>query len=101
MADDTLPIFESLGFKLEEPKRRQKQSRNVCPFCNGDKFYVNPETTLWDCKNCLLKGNAIEFMRRCMRCPQREGAGTFANWQDREHFWRWTLSKRGELRGAS
>lgn len=36
-----------------------------CIFCGkADKFRVNAENGLWDCKKCLESGNAVTFLRK-------------------------------------
>lgn len=39
------------------------QWRGECPFCQEEKFHVNEETTLWDCKTCVKEGNLTTFLR--------------------------------------
>lgn len=36
-----------------------------CPFCSKDnKFYINPENLLWDCKVCGISGNRQTFLEK-------------------------------------
>ena len=34
-----------------------------CVFCGGDKFFVNAETKMWDCKHCGKNGGFLTFLR--------------------------------------
>jgi hypothetical protein len=43
------------------------QSQGICPFCNKDKFFVSPETMLWDCKICIIDGNFDKFLEHRMK----------------------------------
>lgn len=35
-----------------------------CPFCLKEKFYVNEESSEWDCKSCVRKGNLTSFLQQ-------------------------------------
>lgn len=38
---------------------------STCPFCEGeDKFYINIQNKLWDCKRCGLAGNYLQFLEK-------------------------------------
>lgn len=56
-----LRTFRALGMELT--KFTDSQARDACPFCGSEKFYVNLESGLWDCKPCGLSGNPIDFIR--------------------------------------
>lgn len=41
------------------------QANGDCPFCSKEgKFFINADTTQWDCKSCGLSGNATTFIRK-------------------------------------
>lgn len=44
----------------------ETQGQGVCPFCFKDKFFVNPDTLLWDCKVCVTNGNFQQFLSKRM-----------------------------------
>ncbi len=44
-------------------KTGASQVQGTCPFCDKDKWYINPLDGLWDCKVCGLKGNVYKFIR--------------------------------------
>lgn len=47
---------------------RDTQSYGHCAFCGGkDKFHVNKESLLWDCKKCGLKGNLSTFLSQVVK----------------------------------
>lgn len=54
-------LFKQLG--VEFKKKSGKEEIGTCPFCDGDKFYVNRETGQWDCKHCGKNGNQVQFVR--------------------------------------
>lgn len=42
-----------------------EQANGDCPFCSKEgKFFINADTTQWDCKSCGLSGNATTFIRK-------------------------------------
>jgi hypothetical protein len=59
---DRLPVFERHGF-IEGGVSGDDQAYGDCPLCGAsNKFYVNRENYLWDCKRCGKKGNLEKFM---------------------------------------
>lgn len=50
---------------LDKPKLSgNKQYNCKCPICKqGEKFYINKETYLWDCKKCHEKGNIFKLLK--------------------------------------
>lgn len=58
--------FEAHGVIFR--KQVSNQMNGDCPFCEGtDKFYVNIENRLWDCKVCQEKGNFQQFLKAIAR----------------------------------
>ncbi len=50
-----------------------KEAIGECPFgCDKEKFYINIETTKWNCFPCGINGNLIEFMRRLWELSDKE-----------------------------
>lgn len=62
MQKNPLLIFEQHGFK-EISSSSGNQVIGYCPFCGGDKFFVNPEIKAWDCKHCLKEGGYQTFLQ--------------------------------------
>lgn len=58
---ENLKTFTQHGF--EEIEETGDQVRGYCPFCNGDKFFVNPEVKGWDCKHCGRSGGYQRFLQ--------------------------------------
>lgn len=53
------------GHGFDVVGRSGNQRYGDCPFCGREnKFYVNAENGLWDCKVCGLKGNHQQFISR-------------------------------------
>lgn len=61
---------------VEFTNRGDDQSQGVCPFCGKDRFFVNPETLLWDCKVCIINGNFAAFLGRRQQQYVAEFKGT-------------------------
>lgn len=60
--DSPLRVFIYHGIRINS--NGGSQSINDCPFCGvADKFYINRERGLYDCKVCGKSGNPIEFLR--------------------------------------
>jgi hypothetical protein len=57
-----LKTFYQHGF--EEIEEIDIQVRGYCPFCNGDKFYINYEIKGWDCKHCGRNGGYQRFLQQ-------------------------------------
>ena len=55
-------VFEEFGVVLQANGDQVNLRAEECPFCTEDKFYVNVETGLYDCKNCQEKGNVTTFL---------------------------------------
>ena len=59
---NNLKTFYQHGFvEIEETG---SQIRGYCPFCNGDKFFVNYEIKGWDCKHCGRNGGYQRFLQQ-------------------------------------
>ena len=60
--DKALNGFLLYGFELESES--DGQWAGWCPFCGKDKFYINCESFLWDCKagDCGRTGNYNSFL---------------------------------------
>jgi len=59
---NNLKTFYQHGFvEIEETGN---QIRGYCPFCNGDKFFVNYEIKGWDCKHCGRNGGYQRFLQQ-------------------------------------
>lgn len=57
-----LRAFTAHGILFEAESGNQ--SIADCPFCDKEqKFYVNQESGLWDCKSCSANGNPLTFIR--------------------------------------
>ncbi|NIP40489.1 MAG: hypothetical protein GTN39_03135, partial [Candidatus Aenigmarchaeota archaeon] len=56
--------FEQFGFKRNG--ENDTQHYGSCPFCRSSKerFYVNKESALWDCKVCGRSGNFSQFLEQ-------------------------------------
>ena len=52
-------IYESLGLDLKD---NGSQWLTRCPFCFKEKFYINKERMVYDCKVCGAKGNDITIL---------------------------------------
>ena len=59
---DNLKTFTQHGF--EEVEDIGDQVRGFCPFCNGDKFFINPSVKGWDCKHCGRNGGYQRFLQQ-------------------------------------
>lgn len=59
---DNLKTFTQHGF--EQIEEIGDQVRGYCPFCNGDKFFINPELKTWDCKHCVREGGYQKFLQK-------------------------------------
>lgn len=57
-------LLEYFGMDLSRTNGKHATGECFEPDCGGDKFHLNIETGLWDCKHCGIKGNAVEFMRQ-------------------------------------
>lgn len=56
--------FNWLGADLK-PQQNSDNWIGDCPFCGGEeKFFVNEERSVFDCKSCGIEGNQITFMTR-------------------------------------
>lgn len=61
-----LPLYELFGVRFPSVNGNQNVRAEECPFCGGDRFYVNMETGQYVChqaNNCGEKGNAYTFIR--------------------------------------
>lgn len=59
-------LFTTFGVILPSANGTANVKAEACPFCDGDKFYVNVETGQYQChraNNCGEKGNAYTFIR--------------------------------------
>lgn len=52
-------IYETLGLDLKE---NGSQLIGTCPFCHKNKFYVDKERGVYDCKVCSSRGNEITIL---------------------------------------
>lgn len=60
-----LRAFTFHGLRLAPVRSGPDQWLGDCPFCGVEgKFYVHPETGLWDCKRCGEAGNPLTFSQR-------------------------------------
>ena len=56
-----LTAFKQHGFAPEGESGSDNVYGN-CIFCDGDKFFVNTETKMWDCKHCGRTGGFLTFL---------------------------------------
>lgn len=56
-----LRAFAALGVDLSVGS---SQATANCWACGKERFYVNVDTGLWDCKSCGIKGNPTTFLRQ-------------------------------------
>lgn len=62
--------FSTWGF--EELGKAGNQHYGNCVFCgNENKFYINQENALWDCKVCGMSGNYMKFLNRISERNQK------------------------------
>ena len=62
---DPLAIYSTLGLNISQMSG--KQILCVCPFCSKNKFYIDPERTVFDCKACGTTGNSVSFIDHMFR----------------------------------
>lgn len=53
--------FVQHGFKPEEESGEQHVVGN-CIFCDGNRFFLNVETKMWDCKHCHRNGGFMQWL---------------------------------------
>jgi hypothetical protein len=52
-------VTERRGIKLT---KRGKEQEGACPVCGGnDRFSINPEENVWNCRGCQKGGNPIDL----------------------------------------
>jgi hypothetical protein len=56
-------------------QHNSNQSSGVCPFCDKEKFFVNPSNGLWDCKTCAISGNIPRFLYERMKQYRQQFKG--------------------------
>ena len=58
-------IIDLLGqYGIQAKKKTAKESASKCPFCGGvDRFCIWPEEDRYWCRQCNVKGDAIQFFR--------------------------------------
>jgi len=61
LAHPNLIAFKQHGFTPEGESGSDNVYGN-CIFCDGDKFFVNTETKMWDCKHCGRTGGFLTFL---------------------------------------
>ena len=55
--------FAQHGVTFTSESIGSKQVGGTCPFCmKEEKFFVQPEKGLWDCKTCIVSGNFVNFL---------------------------------------
>jgi hypothetical protein len=61
---DYRKLFEALGVGFGPTLSGNQAIATECPFCNGEKFYLNVATGQWDCKSgkCQQSGNVATFL---------------------------------------
>ena len=70
---NNLKTFYQHGFvEIEETGN---QIRGYCPFCNGDKFFVNYEIKGWDCKHCGRNGGYQRFLQQIVEYCKEQFTG--------------------------
>jgi hypothetical protein len=57
-----LTAFKQHGFTPNEEAGEDHVIGN-CVFCGGDRFFVNVETKMWDCKHCGRDGGFLTFLQ--------------------------------------
>jgi len=58
---DEIKLFNQHGF-VKQGETGSDHIYGTCPFCLADRFYINIEKILWDCKKCMLSGNRQKFL---------------------------------------
>lgn len=76
----TLKGFEQHGVRFlmgnEVESEKGNQKIGTCPFCGRvNRFYVNMETSLWDCKSCSRSGNFNQFLEQRSAVYQEQCRG--------------------------
>jgi Toprim domain/CHC2 zinc finger len=70
MTDNIQFVAERLGAKF---KRSGHERVGPCPKCGGaDRFSVNVQKNLWNCRGCGLGGDAIDLVRNVLDCSYRD-----------------------------
>lgn len=68
---DVHKLYRFHGVVLAD-KVENGEVRGECPFCTGNKFYVNYNKTTWDCKNCQRKGNPETLLEQLFDPSQKQ-----------------------------
>ena len=61
--------FEQHGVTFNH--KTDEQYAGFCPGCDQEKFYMDPQTGLWDCKKCGRSGNFQQFLKWRMEHYQK------------------------------
>lgn len=79
VVDSTPPAlrpFRFHGFPLKPPTNGSDEAIAECPVCRDDKFYVNTETSQWNCVKCRdradAEGNAADFLNWLQEMSQAD-----------------------------
>lgn len=68
-----LKVFEQHGFI--QSGESGNQVLGICPFCGGDRFFINPENKMWDCKHCSSDGGYKTFLKKINKLCQENLIG--------------------------
>lgn len=81
MEHKNLTVFKQHGFVPKGCSGNQVHGYSV--FSGKDKFYVNPETKMWDCKNSGQKGGYQQFLRQVYDMSVANFKGDRISWLKR------------------
>lgn len=65
-AEDFRKLFGRFGLSFS-PNCSANNYQSECPFCHGERFFLNAVSGQWDCKQCRAEGNRIEFLTEIHR----------------------------------
>lgn len=74
MEETTYKRYRRYGLMLDNAN--ETQYKTICPFCERDKFYINKENGLWDCKHASCEGsdggNYKQFLQHIFEIGKKE-----------------------------
>lgn len=93
-----LRTFQAHGVDIDHVEG-DVQAKGTCPFCGAEKFFVNTNNGLWDCKVCGLSGNPITFVREVYKLsrslPRPDYAELLASRKllSADTLWEWGVTR--------
>lgn len=96
LAHKNLTVFKQHGF-IPIEVAGGNQVRGYSIFSGADKFYVNPETKMWDCKNSPGKNGGYQsFLKHTYEMAKSNFKGKYVGWLSRDRgLLRSTLKEHG------